>query len=163
MKIMKFWLPVAVLSLLAGLWFALSTPDQAPQVTFSTLDGKRLTLADLHGKVVLVNFWATSCPGCVKEMPQITETWHQYHAKGFETVAVAMSYDPPNHVSSFAQKFALPFTVALDADGAAAQAFGEVQVTPTSFVIDRNGRIVQRVIGELNFKQLHGWLDEVLK
>lgn len=163
MKYMKFWLPVALIALMAGLWMTLANPDRAPQVMFSTINGTKLALNDLRGKVVLVNFWATSCPGCVKEMPQIADTWRKYHTKGFEVVAVAMSYDPPSHVLSFAQKNALPFTVALDADGGVAAAFGEVQVTPTSVVIDKQGNIVQRVIGELDFRQLHGMLDEVLK
>lgn len=159
----KIWLPLLLIALLAGLWLVLSNPDRAPQVSFSTLDGKTLPLAELQGKVVLVNFWATSCPGCIKEMPNIAKTYHDYHAQGFEVVAVAMSDDPPSQVLNYARRNALPFTVALDADGGAAQAFGNVQVTPTSFLIDRQGKIVQRTIGELNFATLHTELGKLLQ
>ena len=75
----------------------------APAATFTTLEGKPITLNDLRGKVVLVNFSATSCPGCVKEMPDLIETYNQYKAKGFEIIAVAMSYDPPSYVVNFTQ------------------------------------------------------------
>jgi peroxiredoxin len=162
-SIMKIWLPIVVIALLAGLWLTLANPDRAPQVSFSTLEGKTLALDSLQGKVVLVNFWATSCPGCIKEMPGLVQTYRDYHGKGFETVAVAMSYDPPSHVLNYAQKNALPFTVALDADGGAAQAFGNVQVTPTSFLIDRQGKIVRRIMGEIDFAAFRRELDELVK
>lgn len=154
--------PVVLIALLVGLWFSLSSPDRAPQVQLSLLDGKNLLLGDLKGKVVLVNFWATSCPGCVKEMPGMVETYNTYRGKGYETVAVAMSYDPPTHVLNFVQKNSLPFPVALDADGGAAQAFGNVNVTPTSFLLDKDGKIVKRILGEIHFPALHAELDKLL-
>lgn len=158
----RIFVPIALLALLLGLWFSLSNPEQAPQAQLALLDGKTMQLSELKGKVVLVNFWATSCPGCIKEMPGLVETYHQYQGKGFETVAVAMSYDPPTHVLNFTRKNALPFPVALDADGSAAQAFGEVQVTPTSFLLDKDGKIVRRILGEIQFPELHTELDKLL-
>jgi len=86
--------------------------------------------------VVLVNFWTTSCPGCIKEMPDLVKTWQKYHSRGLETIAVAMSYDPPEYVLQFAEKNGLPFTIALDTDGVVTQAFNNVRVTPTTFVIE---------------------------
>lgn len=148
--------------LLSGLWFALSSPARIPQVTFSMLDGRQMTPADLKGRVVLVNFWATSCTGCVAEMPELVDTYKRYHARGFEVVAVAMSYDPPNRVLNFAQKNALPFPVALDINGSLALAFGDVQGTPTTFVIDQKGNIVRRLVGVLDFAALHTLLDKKL-
>jgi peroxiredoxin len=155
----KLWLPVLLL-LVAGLWFALTRPDPAPQVVFTTLQGKRIALSELKGHTVLINFWATSCPGCVKEMPQIVATYRQYHSKGFEVIAVAMAYDPPDHVSNYAQKNALPFPVVLDLDSSISHLFGDVQVTPSSFVIDAQGNIVRRVIGELDFADLRRLLTK---
>lgn len=67
----------------------------APASTFVLLDGSSRTTADLRGKVTLVNFWATSCTTCVAEMPEIISTYKKYNAQGFDTLAVAMSYDPP--------------------------------------------------------------------
>ena len=158
----KLLSPLLAIVLLGGLWFALSSPAQAPQVTFSMLDGRQMTPADLKGRVVLVNFWATSCGRCVAEMPELVDTYKRYHARGFEVVAVAMSYDPPDRVLNFAQKNALPFPVALDIDGSLAMAFGDVQGTPTTFVIDQKGNIVRRLVGVLDFAALHTLLDKKL-
>lgn len=155
-------LPLLGITLLVGLWLALGNPDRAPQVSFTTLDGKQIALSELKGRIVLVNFWATSCPGCIKEMPGLVESYKRYQGKGFEVVAVAMSYDPPSHVVSYTKKNGLPFPVVLDSDGGLAMAFNDVQVTPTSIIIDQQGRIVQRVIGELDFPALHAILDKKL-
>jgi peroxiredoxin len=111
---------------------------------------------------VLVNFWATSCPGCIKEMPGMVETYNQYKAKGFEIIAVAMSYDPPSHVVNFTQTRQLPFPVALDVKGELAQAFGDVRLTPTSFIIGKKGQILEQKIGELDFDKLKALLDKEL-
>jgi peroxiredoxin len=156
----KLWLPILLVLLSAGLWFVLTSPDRAPQAVFTTLEGKRIALADLKGHMVLINFWATSCPGCVQEMPQIASTYRQYKDKGFEVVAVAMPYDPPDNVVNYAKKNALPFPVALDIDGSISHLFGEVQVTPSSFVIDAQGNVVRRVIGTLNFADLRQLLHK---
>jgi peroxiredoxin len=129
-------------------------PTRLPAVTLTTIEGEQLTAADLRGKVVLVNFWATSCVACVKEMPKLVETYRRHRDRGFETIAVAMSYDPPNYVLHYAEKNALPFRVALDPMGAAARAFGDVSLTPTTFVVDRHGTIVKRVLGEPDFAEL---------
>jgi peroxiredoxin len=140
----------------------LSRQAPAPEVRFITLSGQNLATADLRGKVVLVNFWATSCVACVEEMPQIVEAWKKFSPRGYETIAVAMSYDHPNLVADFAQKRALPFQVALDADGAVAQGFGNVNVTPTTFLLDRRGRIVKRYLGEPDWIEFHALVERIL-
>jgi peroxiredoxin len=129
-------------------------PARFPEITITTVKGEQLTGPDLRGKVVLVNFWATSCVTCVKEMPKLVATYRKHRERGFETIAVAMSYDPPNYVLHYAEKNALPFKVALDPVGAAARAFGDVSLTPTTFVIDRRGTIVKRYVGEPDFAEL---------
>ena len=159
----KLFLPLILLVLLAGLWFTLHSPDKAPQATFSAIDGQKIELSSLKGHVVLVNFWATSCPGCVKEMPQIVKAYGDYHTQGFDVVAVAMPYDPPENVMAYAKKNSLPFHVALDVDGALVKVFGDIQVTPSTVLIDRQGNIVWRVIGEIDFKALHEVLPQLLK
>ncbi|WP_235839899.1 peroxiredoxin family protein [Derxia lacustris] len=120
----------------------------APDVALRTLAGESLKLSDLRGKVVLVNFWATSCTTCVHEMPALAEAHRRFAARGYETVAVAMSYDRPDYVANFAQERALPFKVAIDIDGAIAQAFSGIPATPTSFLVSKQGRILQRYVGE---------------
>jgi peroxiredoxin len=158
----KLLLPLLLIALLGSLWFVLGRPGRLPQVTYATLDGRLITPAELNGRMVLINFWATSCPGCVAEMPKLVDTYTRYHARGFELVSVAMAYDPPDHVVHFAQKNALPFPVALDIDGRIAMAYGDVQVTPTAFVIDQQGNIVRQVTGELDFAALHTLLEQKL-
>jgi peroxiredoxin len=162
LRVKKLVLPMLAIALLGGLWVVMSRPDHAPQAIFATLDGKQIVLADLKGKMVLVNFWATSCPSCVAEMPKLADTYRQYQARGFEVVAVAMPYDPPGNVVNYARENALPFPVALDMDGSLARQFGDVDVTPTAWIIDRQGLVVQRVMGELDFPALQTLLNTSL-
>jgi len=101
-----------------GSWlFLRSAAQPAPQSTFVLLDASTRTTQDLHGKVTLVNFWATSCTTCVHEMPQIVATHEKYKSRGFRTLAVAMEYDPPAYVVNFAETRKLPFGVAIDNTG----------------------------------------------
>jgi peroxiredoxin len=134
----------------------------APQVSYVSIKGEQTSMAALRGQVVLVNFWATSCTGCVAEMPKLVATHEKYRARGFQTVAVAMSYDPPNYVAAFTEQRKLPFFVALDIDGQVARQFGDVSLTPTTFLIDKQGRIVQRYIGEPDFPALHALIERKL-
>jgi peroxiredoxin len=163
---MKFAKPIliaiAALAIAGALAYALMDKPSAPAATFTTLEGKTLALVDLRGKVVLVNFWATSCPGCIREMPGLIETYQQYKGRGFEIVAVAMSYDPPNYVVNFVRTRQLPFPVALDVNGEHARAFGNVQLTPTSFIIGKDGHILEQKLGELDFVRLRALLDREL-
>ncbi|HQR51403.1 MAG TPA: TlpA disulfide reductase family protein [Methylophilaceae bacterium] len=158
----KWVAPLLLLILLGAMFFSFSEKKQAPEVVFTSLDGQQVSMAQLRGKVVLVNFWATTCPGCIAEMPKLVQTYQRYHGKGFELVAVAMSYDPPANVASYAKNHALPFTVALDTQGDVAVAFDNVKLTPTAFLIDRQGRVVRNVVGELDFGKLHQFLDKEL-
>ncbi len=134
----------------------------APAVTFLTIKGETIPLNTLRGKVVLVNFWATDCPICLKEMPQLIATHKKFQARGYETVAVAMWYDPPNRVLAFSEQRALPFKVAFDPVGEHAKAFGDLTLTPTTFVIDKRGNIVSRIVGEPDFAKLHQLVEKLL-
>jgi peroxiredoxin len=134
----------------------------APAVTFQTIAGETIALNSLRGKVVLVNFWATDCPICLKEMPQLIDTHKKFQARGYETVAVAMWYDPPNRVLAFSAQRALPFKVAFDPVGEHAKAFGDVTLTPTTFVVDKRGNIVERILGEPDFGKLSALIEAKL-
>jgi len=136
--------------------------QSAPESTFVLLDGSTTTTADLRGKVTLINFWATTCVSCVKEMPMLASTYGKYSDQGYETIAVAMSYDPPAWVLNFAQTRQLPFKVALDNTGEIAQAWGGVQLTPTTYLVDKQGRIVKRYVGEPEIKALHQLIEKLL-
>jgi peroxiredoxin len=140
----------------------MSKSNRAPDVTLVQLNGERIALSSLRGQVVMVNFWATSCTTCVKEMPEMVRTYEQYRDRGLDFIAVAMQYDPPSYVMNFAQTRQLPFRVAMDADASVAKAFGNVQLTPTTFVIDKQGKIIKQYVGEPDFKQLHALLEDAL-
>ena len=155
----------AVLAVAGGLFFALggaASSTKAPESKFILLDGSSKTTAQMQGRVTLVNFWATSCVTCVAEMPKVVATYNKYHAKGFDTMAVAMRYDPPAYVVNYAQTRKLPFDVAIDNTGAIAQAWGEVLLTPTTYLVNKKGEIVKRFVGEPDFAELHKLIESLL-
>ena len=160
---MKF---VRALPLAACLALAMLTGcgrvEQAPAVSYTLLDGRKSDLAALRGHVVLVNFWATDCAPCVEEMPAMIANWRRFSPQGFETLAISMSYDPPALVSNFAQSRALPFGVAIDNTGEIAHRFGDVAFTPTSLLIDKQGRIVRRWVGKTDFAALAPLIAELV-
>ena len=147
------WLVVAgvIFAAIALVW---RSERGAPAVTFTTLAGKPVTPRELQGKVVLVNFWATSCPVCARELPELIATYQTYAPRGFEIIAVAMPYDRPDWVVDYARRRELPFTVALDFDGTINRAFGGIEATPTAFLIDKRGKIVGRTVGQPDFAEL---------
>jgi peroxiredoxin len=147
---------------LLGVLLTACSSQVAPESNFVLLDGSKTSTSQFRGKVTLVNFWATSCTTCVAEMPQIISTYQQYQSRGFETLAVAMSYDPPSYVVNFTQTRKLPFKVALDNTGAVAKAWGDIQLTPTTFLIDKQGVIVKRYVGTPDFKELNALIDKLL-
>lgn len=159
-------LALLALAVLAGAglaWRSLAVKESAPAVSYTLLDGRQGSTESLRGKVVLVNFWATSCATCVAEMPQIVATHQKFKDRGYETLAVAMSYDPPAYVARFAQTRQLPFGVAIDNTGAIARDFGRVQLTPTTFLINQRGEIVKRYVGAPDFAALHALVEDLLK
>ena len=136
--------------------------DSAPASSFVLLDGSKLSTEQLKGKVTLVNFWATSCTTCVAEMPEIVATYNKFKDKGYETLAVAMSYDPPAYVVNFTESRKLPFKVAIDNTGINARDWGEVKLTPTTYLVNKRGEIVKRYVGAPDFAELHRLIEKLL-
>jgi peroxiredoxin len=134
----------------------------APKSTMILLDGQAFTTEQMKGKVTLVNFWATSCTTCVAEMPEILSTYNKFAPQGYDTVAVAMSYDPPAFVVNFAQSRKLPFKVAIDNTGAVAKAWGDVKITPTTYLVNKQGEIVKRYVGTPDFAAMHALIAQLL-
>lgn len=160
-KISLFGVVLAIAA--AGIYFAFLQQRPMPQVKFPILSGELVAADDLKGKVTLVNFWATSCAPCITEMPKFVSTYNQFKDRGFETILVAMDFDPPNYVRTFTERNKLPFKVALDARGEIAKSFGDITVIPTTFIIDKKGHIIKSFLGEPDFKQLHQVLEAALK
>jgi peroxiredoxin len=157
----KILLAAAAIGIAAAA-FALSTRPSAPEVRFAALSGEQFSTSDLRGKVLLVNFWATWCSTCVAEMPRMIDTYRRFAPRGYEMVAVAVQSDRADAVAAFAQKRALPFKIALDGDGAIAREFGRVRITPTSFLIDRHGRVLKEYVGEPDWAELHALVEKAL-
>ena len=134
----------------------------APEVRFATLSGETFSTSELRGKVVLVNFWATYCGSCLKELPKLVETHRKFAPRGYETVAVAVRKDHPERVAALAASHALPFRVTFDGSGEAARGFGNVRITPTSFLIDREGRVLKRYVGEPDWVEFHQLVERAL-
>lgn len=139
-----------IISSLGYLWLAPSGLQKAPELTLQMIDGKKVDLASFKGKPVLVTFWATSCPGCIKEMPHLVNLYNELNPKGLEIIGIAMPYDRPDYIMEMTKRKNIPYKIAFDLKGEAVQAFGNVSLTPTNFLIDKEGKIVKKKIGELN-------------
>lgn len=123
----------------------------APDITFTTITGKKIALKEWRGKPAIVTFWATDCPSCMLEIPHLIDLFRQFHPQGLEIMAVAMAYDPPHHVVAMTQSRQLPYDVALDLNSAHALAFGNVQFTPTTFLISSKGKIAEKSVGVFDY------------
>ena len=159
------WALTAMVLLSVIAWRGLQTTNgvPAPDVSFITISGERISLGSLRGHPVLVTFWSTSCRPCMEDMTHLTRMHGELAAHGLEIVAVAMPYDPPNRVLEMARSRALPYTVALDVRGEVVNAFGDVPGTPTTFLIAPNGRIASRTVGPLDpvglTKRIHDMME----
>lgn len=119
----------------------------APDFTLDVLDGEKLTLSNLRGKVVLVNLWASWCPPCRAEMPALDAVYRKYRDAGFVVVAVNTTYqDAEPDARAFVQHLGLTFPIVLDRDGATSQRY-RLQALPTSYFVGRDGLIRDIVIG----------------
>jgi peroxiredoxin len=135
----------------------------APEVTVTTLTGKKIVLNDLRGKPVIVTFWATDCPSCIEETSNLIDLYTRYHESGFEIIAVAMSYDPPNHVIEMSNDLQLPYNVALDLNSELADAFGGIMVTPSTYLIAPDGGIATKIFGVFDLKKMHTLIQSLLR
>lgn len=143
-----------LIGVLVYAWIVPSGYNQAPTVSFNTLKGEHVRLATLRGKPIFLTFWATSCVGCMKEMPHLIDLHNELNKKGLEIIGVAMDYDPPGQVLETVRRRNVPYTITLDSDGSIAKAFGGVRLTPTSYLIDPNGRVVLKKLGEVDIEKL---------
>ena len=129
------------------------------QVTLT--DGRVLTSDALKGKVVLVNFWATWCPYCRKEMPTIDGFLKDYHGKGFEVVAISVD-DPPDKIAAWMKDKGYAFQAA-PTNPSVATAFGNVTSVPTSFILDTDGHIRHKIAGQVYYARLEKLVTPLLK
>jgi len=146
-----------VLAIVGGalfLWFTDSGLRTAPESKLTLIDGSSVNLSDLRGKTVVVNFWATTCVGCRREVPHLVELRQKYGSRGLEVIGVAMSYDPPDQVDEFVKRFSVTYPIGIDKGDAVAEAFGDVRLVPTTFVLSPEGKIVFQKLGEWTAEEI---------
>jgi len=118
----------------------------APDFELSSLGGKRVRLSGFRGKAVLLNFWATWCEPCKIEMPWFVELQNQYGSQGLQVIGVAMDDTGKGQIEKFAQQIGVNYPVLLGTESVG-EAYGGVEGLPTTFYLDREGKVVARVIG----------------
>lgn len=136
--------------------------QQAPNFALKASDGKTIEMAKLKGKVVLVNFWATWCGPCRKEMPDFVEAYNQYKPKGLEIIGISLDEDGWSVVNPFLKQYKINFPVVIG-DGKLARAYGGIEFIPTSFLVDRQGNIVDKHVGMLSKELLEKKLLPLLQ
>jgi len=120
--------------------------NPAPAFTLQDLNGNNVSLADFKGKVVILDFWATWCPPCIKEIPDFIELYQKYKDKGFAMLGISLDQAGISVVQSFAQKYKINYPIMMT-DGRIDKEYGGITAIPTTFVIDPAGNIHKKYVG----------------
>jgi len=131
----------------------------APDFDLQTLDGKSLKLSDLRGKAVLLNFWATYCGPCKIEMPWFVELQKEYGPQGFQILGVAMDDAGTEDIAKFAKELGVNYPILIGKDSVA-DSYGGVSVLPTTFFVDRDGKLIAR---EFGLRSRSDFVDDIKK
>ncbi|MEY5134425.1 MAG: hypothetical protein RL709_114, partial [Pseudomonadota bacterium] len=100
----SLWLLFVLLALLVLFFLSLTANKKVPEIRVTSITGEAFQLYQVKNNFTIINFWATDCPGCIKEMPNLAATYNQFRGQGLEIIAISMNYDPPNQVLNFTQK-----------------------------------------------------------
>lgn len=152
----------ALIVIAAGLYFTVFNQQEQPEYRYTSIAGQQGSSEQLKGKVVLVKFWATNCTTCIAQMPDTVSYYEKYKDQGYDTLAVAMSYDKADAIQKFSDTFPLPFTVIHDKSNELSKEFGDIRFTPIAFLIDRQGNIVKRYIGKYDKTEFIQTLEKTL-
>lgn len=126
--------------------------ETAPDFTLQNMQGEKVTLSDLRGQVVLVNFWATWCPPCRQEMPSMEELYQHFEGKEFEMLAINVEEDGPDAVAEFLDDKTHSFPILFDEDAQVRRQY-KVSKYPETFVVDRDGTVVEHIVGAIDWMQ----------
>jgi len=134
----------------------------APDINFKTLRNTQIQLKELRGKVILVTFWASNCPSCITEIEDFKSLYEDYHEQGLELFAVSMAYDRPNYVVAAAKNHQIPYNIVLDLRGNIAKAFGQIQLVPTTLLIDSSGEVIYQTTGVFDLQTMQSRIELLL-
>lgn len=134
--------------------------EPAPYFALTTLDGEMLTLEELEGNVVVLNFWATWCAPCRVEIPDLIEMQDALEEKGIRFVGISLDHDGADVVRAFAEEIGFNYPIVMD-DGEVADAFGGVYALPTTILIDRDGNVRRKISGLVTKSFLMPLLEEL--
>jgi len=132
-------------------------------ISVQDLDGKPVSLASIKGKPTVITFWATTCPGCVKEIPHIQELHDKFAGRGVNVIGLAMSYDPLDQINAMVKQKDMTYTVWQDKSGRAAEKFGPVRVTPTFFILNRDAQVEYQKIGQVDMDRVEGIIEGLVQ
>lgn len=157
-------LALGILAVLGIVWLSPTGTKQAPELTVTTTQSQEIRLADLRGRPVLVTFWATTCTSCVKEIPHLIDLYRELGPKGLEIIGVSMYYDPPIQVVEMIKRRGIPYPIVADVQKKVLRAFAlERAITPTTFLIAPDGRIVLQKTGLLDMEHLRAQIRSMLE
>ena len=157
--------PLILVALIAYMWFrppawVQDLDETPPPFSFTTLDGREGTLDSLRGKVVLVNFWATWCPPCRQELPDLVDIQSEFGGERFTVLGVSLDQTGPSTVRRFAQEMNLNFPLLMGNQEVVTQ-YGNFRGIPTSFLLNQRHEQVKRYMGMVTKNQLSGDLNSL--
>jgi peroxiredoxin len=134
--------------------------DIAPDFELLTPEGQKVKLSDFRGKKVILNFWATWCPPCRAEMPDIQNFYSQNSDKVVLAVNLTSTEKDFGNVAKFIKEYGITFPVVLDKESKTATMY-QISAIPTSYIIDTNGVIQQKIVGPMNYEMMTKVLAQI--